>query len=499
MKLVAISDLHYKRGENAPDDIRRTGISDILLLKAVKRVNRWIKPDLVILLGDLVDDGPSPEAVAERQHLAEIVNQLECTVMVLPGNHDGDTDEFYKALPRPPQTLDIGGVRFVTFVDQDEPEYHATRSGRDIQRMAEARAGWNGPLASVQHVPLFKPGTSHSPYWFLNAKEVWSAFETSNYTLSLSGHYHSGDDLVSRSAGPVVIAPSLCEPPFAFVEIDIDGTDVKTRHHQLILPRELELFDSHIHSQFAYCGENMDMRVSSILARELGLGGYAFCEHTGQLYFDKDTFWNAAFMRDGLNTQRGRQDRMQEFFTLARDYCPPAVLGLEVDCDYSGSAVIRSEDAEAVQLRLGAVHWLEELRKPEPDIELAAQEIVWRLERFLTSGIHVLAHPFRTFKRYPEGPPKWLIPKLVALLKQHNVAAEINFHTQLTTPDLVLECLNAGVKLALGSDSHNQHEVAELSPHLQLLRDCGCRDSDLADVLWRPWSLPSAQEGLDRK
>ncbi len=486
MKLVVISDTHYRRGENAPGDARRTGISDILLLKAVKRVNRWIKPDLTILLGDLIDYGPAPEAIEERRHLAEIVAMLESPVMVLPGNHDGDPDAFYEAFPRPPQTLDIGGVRFVGFIDRDERDYHATRSEEDIRRMAAARVGWDGPLVSVQHVPLFQPGTSNSPYWFLNRDKVWSAFEANNYTLSLSGHYHEGDDLVSRGAGPVVIAPSLCEPPFAFLEIDINGESVRTRRHELALPSELNLFDSHIHSQFAYCGENMDMRLSSILARELGLGGFAIVEHTGQLYFDKDIFWKAAFMQDGLNTQHGRQERMQAFLTQAREFCPPAILGLEIDCDYSGSPVIRSEDAAAVQLRLGAIHWLEELRKPEPDIERAGEEMLRRLSTFLGSGLDILAHPFRAFKRCPDGPPQWLMPKLVALLKEHKVAAEINFHTQVTTPEFVTLCLNEGVKLALGSDSHNQYEVAELSPHLALLRECGCRDSDLPQVLWRP-------------
>ena len=43
--------------------------------------------------------------------------------------------------------------------------------------MDHARAGFDGPIVSLQHVPLFAPCTSESPYGYTNAREVWAAFE----------------------------------------------------------------------------------------------------------------------------------------------------------------------------------------------------------------------------------------------------------------------------------------------------------------------------------
>ena len=68
------------------------------------------------------------------------------------------------------------------------------------------------------------------------------------------------------------------------------------------------------------------------------------------------------------------------------------------------------------------------------------------------------------------------------------MAAELNFHSNEPPPDFVRMCLEAGVRLALGSDAHNLYEVGEFAPHLALLRECGY-DGDLGAVLW---SAPSS-------
>ena len=79
--------------------------------------------------------------------------------------------------------------------------------------------------------------------------------------------------------------------------------------------------------------------------------------------------------------------------------------------------------------------------------------------------------------------PSNLFPRIVALLAKHRVAAEINFHIQETTPEFVESCLEAGVKLVFGSDSHNLYEVGEFYPHLELIRRCGITATDLPNIL----------------
>lgn len=479
LRIAAIADTHYAGGSLEHCGARRTAIADTLLLRAVHRLNRFIKPDLTVVLGDLTDDG-SREA---HERLADILSKLKSPYVVLPGNHDGDPDEFYGIYQRPAQTLDINGARVVTFTDPEQPGYNARRAPTDLARMDAARSGHDGPIISLQHVPLFPPGASASPYGYTNADEVWAAFERSGFTLAISGHWHAGDDLISRAAGRAIIVPALCESPFAFMEIEIDGDSVQTRRHELCLPREQNLIDYHVHTPFAYCSENMDMPLAFGLAGEFGLGGFSFVEHSGQLYFDPHTFWANEFLTDGIATQHGRDERMLAYVQQASEFCPPAYLGLEIDCDDSGNPVLYPEDMARTQIHVGAIHWLQELRKPEPDLDVAADEMLGRLSRFLGCGLQILAHPLRVFRKWPERLPPALIPGILTLLRKHNVAAEINFHIQETSPEFVTACVDAGVKLTFGSDSHNLYEVGEFYPHLELIRRCGFAPGDLPAIM----------------
>ena len=49
-------------------------------------------------------------------------------------------------------------------------------------------------------------------------------------------------------------------------------------------------------------------------------------------------------------------------------------------------------------------------------------------------------------------------------------------HLQLPKPEFILCCINNGVKLSLGSDSHNLYEVGELHEHLAIIEHIGYLD-----------------------
>jgi histidinol phosphatase-like PHP family hydrolase len=108
------------------------------------------------------------------------------------------------------------------------------------------------------------------------------------------------------------------------------------------------------------------------------------------------------------------------------------------------------------------------------------------LEKFIQSPMDIMAHPFRVFRRSGLDTPEELFPVMAKLLKKHDVAAELNFHTNEPPPKFVEICLNEGVNLSLGSDSHNLYEVGEFHPHLELLNSLGCSGDSLRNVLWHP-------------
>ena len=489
MKIAVLADIHY--GSPGPAVERRSEIGDVLLRRAVRRLNRYLRPDVTLLLGDLLDDGDAPDAPERRAALAAIVGEIESPAIVIPGNHDGDADHFYEDFARPALTLDVAGVRFVSFLDPEEPGWNARRTRRDLERLKEARRGHDGPLVCLQHVPLLPPGRSDCEFNLTNAVEVIETCRAAGVTLTIAGHHHPGTPLVREGDMAFVAAPGLCERPFPFCTIELEEGRASLERHELALPTEPGLFDFHTHTEFAYCSADMEMSRAVTLARELGLTGMAFTEHSGQLLFDSETYWSGAFLKDGIGHPSGICDRTDEYLTRAGGFAEHgAVCGFEADCDFKGRPVVRPPDRDHVQLLLGAVHKLPELMRPRPDTAKAAAEFMSLVEKFVRSGIGVLAHPFRVFGRESTEVPREAFAPMVRLLKDAGVAAEVNFHdANGPQVEFLRMCVEAGVKLAFGSDAHSLWEVGEFGPHLRLLEEIGAGPEALArpEDLVRRW------------
>ena len=71
------------------------------------------------------------------------------------------------------------------------------------------------------------------------------------------------------------------------------------------------------------------------------------------------------------------------------------------------------------------------------------------------------------------------------MLREHGIAAELNFHGNEPPVEFFSMCINSGVRITFGSDSHSLWEVGELAPHLDFLKKCGF-NGDLNDILIDP-------------
>ena len=482
-KIVVLADSHFDLKKNVACPERHGEIADILLLRAIHKLNRFIKPNVVIFLGDLIDNGKSPGAYELLGRLRRIVNIIKSPTIVILGNHDGDPDEFYKIFDKPDYFVDINDVRFATFLDPGEPGCNARRLPQSLKRMEEARADWQGPIVTLQHVPLFPEGMSDCPYNYTNSAEVISLMKKHGIKLAISGHIHRGMDLVKSGNAAFVAAPSICESPFGFLEIILDGEEVKVIKHWLKMPEELELVDTHIHTQFAYCGENVEIKKIIPLANILGLVGFVFSEHSPHLYFNKGTH----FFEKGIRSMIGKHRRIEDYLAATFDAnCPFESVALEVDCDFKGNPVIESQDISKFHHLSGAIHRLPSLMEPSPDIEKVYEEFLLLLHRFLSSGIiRVLVHPFRIFRQAGIETPQWLFKSVIKILLKENVAAEINFHTNEPSVDFTRLCIEAGVKITFGSDAHNLSDVGEFTAHLDHLLAAGF-DGNPKDILFDP-------------
>ncbi len=491
LKMAVIADIHYSDSDIAAGSPRKGSLGDILLLRAVHRLNRIIKPDVTVILGDLLNDGSGEQGAGERRRLLDIMQRIESPLLVLPGNHDGDADDFYREFPRPPTWLDVRGYRLVPFLEVEEPGFNARRTAADLQRMLDARTGFHGPIIQLQHTSLFPPGMHECPYNYTNIERIIASMREAGIRYSVSGHYHRGIDGLTTDAGTFIGSPALCEDPFPFMEIVFDNERAVAIRHPLQMPPELKLVDTHVHTPLAYCSENMDPAKTVELASMFGLAGMAFSEHSGHLYFSREAYWSGRCLEQGLSAADAADNRMRDYLAVVAPFVPPARFALEVDCDFTGRPLLRERDRALAEFLIGAIHMLPSLRGDQINLERAADEFLAELQTFIRCGIAILAHPFRVFRRAGQPLPADLYAPVIRLLKEHEVAAEINFHTNAPDPVFFEQCLQAGVKLAFGSDAHNLYEVGEFAPHLQLLAQCGF-NGDMNDIMWR--DLPDRSE-----
>jgi 3',5'-cyclic AMP phosphodiesterase CpdA len=231
VRIAAIADTHFCYRSEDPDS--RGDIADMLLMRTAATVNRVVKPHVTLVLGDVIADGEAADAAECLHRMCEMVQLIESPTIVVPGNHDGSVEAFYEVFARPPEFVDVEGVRFAPFIDPEEPEYNACRTEGDLARMGEARAGFEGPIVSVQHVPLFPPGMSDCPYNYTNAREVIAALRAHGYRLAISGHYHRGMGLLESEGVGFLAAPALCREPFPFLVITLEGEQVRVARHEL--------------------------------------------------------------------------------------------------------------------------------------------------------------------------------------------------------------------------------------------------------------------------
>lgn len=482
-RIAIITDLHYTREKNASIRKHQGEFADVLLLRAVHRLNRWVKPHVTVLSGDLIDDPAAADAEELLLELKKSIDLLECRSFVLPGNHDPDPERFYRIFMRPAAITEVNGVRLIAFPDdRKEPGHNACRSREQTSLFQQARYAFNGSIVSLQHVPLFPPGELDCPYNYSNAEEIIDAMRDNGVTLSLSGHYHPGFPAKQYGDTTFLAAPAACEAPFRFLVIDIDsGTaTVDVTEHALAMQRGLKLTDYHVHTRLAYCNENMDTEKALELGDILGLDGITFTEHSAHLYFSRKDYDNRFYFKEGIDSA-AVTDLTDVYFAMLHDRAIRHYrVGMEIDVDKQGRLVIRREAWRLLDFHIGALHSLTK----DQSYERINDEFLALTKCIVSAGVKVLAHPFRIFRRSGFGdPPQKLFAPVVKLLKEYRVAAEINFHTDEPPQEFVRQCLAAGVKITLGSDSHNLYEVGEFFPHLELLKSVGCTIPDHTVVL----------------
>ena len=222
LNILAISDLHYigKADHVCNHEKRHNSLGALAVRKALRRL-QWdnLSVDLIILLGDLVDNGEADGAREDLKSLAAEIKQLDKPVLAVNGNHDGSATSYSDCFDCPEGIYYFGGYGFLVFNDDVAEGDFVTRPQRyfDVLRQQPE----DTPIVALQHNPVYPEIDSKYPYVLTNAEDVRAAYTDSPVFFSLSGHYHRGQEAATLDGVVYRTLPALCEAPFRFDYIQL--------------------------------------------------------------------------------------------------------------------------------------------------------------------------------------------------------------------------------------------------------------------------------------
>lgn len=174
------------------------------------------RPDVVVLTGDLAD-GKSDIYEAASALLEEAAEELECPLIVLPGNHDlpERTAGFnrHRAFSGPGQGDTVHLVRGLRVIGLD-----SNASGSPSGVLSAAQLEWlalelsapapHGTVLAIHHPPIESMLPQLAGRGLANPEQLQAVLSGTDVRAILCGHYHHG--LSGRlGAVPVWVSPAV--------------------------------------------------------------------------------------------------------------------------------------------------------------------------------------------------------------------------------------------------------------------------------------------------
>lgn len=252
MQIAQLTDLHLRHHTpgTAATNRRRSRLMTDHLAKALATIQTQ-DVDLLVLTGDLLDaptwlwessygfeiDDPSPWLAAIKKDYQLIKTMLDDSglrYVVLPGNHD-HPDIFWQVFNRDDNVLEIAGCRVVRFCDREADCHQPRRFNSERDRFNAMLTDQSSPpQIHLQHYVVHPALNKHYPHTYLEGEELTRRSSASGRVkLSLSGHYHSGTELLALDKTTFATGPAFCESPFAWRTYDITAHDIQFQQHAL--------------------------------------------------------------------------------------------------------------------------------------------------------------------------------------------------------------------------------------------------------------------------
>ncbi|MEY2582632.1 MAG: 3,5-cyclic-AMP phosphodiesterase [Ilumatobacteraceae bacterium] len=206
-RVVQISDTHLLNEPTMTDH----GDPDVSLRATIDAV-RDVHPDLVLLTGDIADDG-SLEAL---RRVRDLVAELPAPIMALAGNHD-DLDNVHVVFGSK-DTVEVGAWRIVAVESSIPGEIHGSV---DVDALVGRldRLDDRPTLIAIHHPPL-SPST-HPWFQLIGAETLLAVLSARAHVRAIaSGHLHEAFD---RFSGDLAV----CSAPSSLYAIEHNGEDFR--------------------------------------------------------------------------------------------------------------------------------------------------------------------------------------------------------------------------------------------------------------------------------
>ncbi len=487
LDILLISDPHLAREKSRMERGSETG--SVYSLELITRILRRAERenyDALALTGDIADRPSCRDLLL----LKEIISSSGIPAIVIPGNHDMNRRIFLSVFREWSEPLEIKGFILYPFWDRADPEGQCFRDPSAMAAFQKRLAANPDRKAVVfQHAVVHPRIKDDYPYNLTNSADIAEFYEKNGVLLSVSGHYHPGNPMDFKGGTAYFTAPALCKEPFPYAAVRI--REGKPGAEVFSLQNVPKMADHHCHTQFAYCGR--DISVEAVLKRAeiMGIEYICFTEHAPQLYLPGEDYWSYKWVDEPGILERAEEEgksRMGDFKETVRSADSAlARMGLEIEIDSSGNLTVLEKDLGDIDIAIGAIHYINEnlLSTSSHKIEKIFMQFT---ERLVSSGIiDVLAHPFRFFYSKGLRHPVDLYKPLIDMLKDNRVAAELNPlpNNNSPDPDFFRICIEEGVKISLGTDTHSVLMVGEFHHHIKFLRDLGIREEKLPEILFR--------------
>lgn len=220
-------------------------------------------------------------------------------------------------------------------------------------------------------------------------------------------------------------------------------------------------FDFHIHTRYSDGSTEPIRMVEAATTR--GLEAVAITDHGPELSV-------------GIDPSKINQ-MIKDVRIIKRDSEIPVLIGIEANIlGVNGEIDIDEDTLDELELVIGGVHHLTSSIEV-PNI-LAGDYLKALRNAIKLREIDVIAHPFWYYEDLTKYISREDVMEFARLAAENKVAIELNTKYRLPSRDFIITCLREGVKLSLGTDSHNPGDVGKLNWQIKLLSDIGVDEED---------------------